>query len=197
MKEIVSPDKLRKSRIPPGQKLSDRLPVLHYNRVPEFDLETWRFTITGLVEKERELNFKEFSSIPRIRLLADIHWVTTWSILDTVWEGVQTLEIKKLVKVKPEAKYVLVSCDDGYTTNLSLKDFFGEDVVFTFKYAGDEIAPEHGFPVRLVVPRLYFWKSAKWASGIEFMAEDKPGFWESGGYHNRGDPWKEERYAGD
>lgn len=195
MKEIISPDTKRKNRIPPGQRVTNRWPVLHEGTVPSIDVATWTFTISGLVEKERTLDFTEFTALPRVKVFSDIHCVTRWSKLDNLWEGVGTQVIKELVDILPEARYVIVHAERGFTTNLSLQDFFAEDVLFAVKHDGEPLTPEHGYPVRLVVPRLYFWKSAKWVTGTEFMEKDRPGFWESYGYHNHGDPWKEERYS--
>ena len=191
---IRSPDTQRADRVPPGQRLTDKFPVLHHGSVPKINLNDWKFTISGLVDKPRQLTFNEFSSLKQSRLLADIHCVTTWSKLNTLWEGPGTSVIKELVSIKPEAKFVIVHAAGNFTTNLSLRDFFEPDVLFALKYDNKPLSPEHGFPVRLVVPRLYFWKSAKWVTGVEFVAEDRPGFWEAVGYHNHGDPWREERY---
>lgn len=151
--------------------------------------------IWGLVEKETRLSYQEFIGLPQVQVYSDIHCVTGWSKLDNIWQGVIAQEIKNLVILKPEAKYVLIHCDDDYYTNLTLDDFFQDDVVFALKHNNQEITPEHGYPVRLVVPKLYFWKSAKWVNGVQFLAKDTPGFWESRGYHNHGDPWLEERYS--
>lgn len=191
---ITSPDVKRKNRVPPGQTLTDDFPVLHYGTVPDIDITKWNFTISGLVEKEKVLNYEEFKSLPEIKVHADIHCVTGWSKLDTYWEGVSTRVLQDLVDIKPEAKFVLVHGAKGFTTNLSLKDFFSNDVLFALKFNDKVITLDHGFPVRLVVPRLYFWKSAKWVTGVEFLGKEKLGFWETHGYHAHGDPWKEERY---
>jgi DMSO/TMAO reductase YedYZ molybdopterin-dependent catalytic subunit len=169
--------------------------VLHYGSVPKDDPTRWSLTLFGLVEQERTLSFAEFLALPAVRVLSDVHCVTSWSRLDNLWEGVKTAALKDLVKILPEAKFAIVHAAGDFTTNLSLEDFFSSDVLLAVKHDGQAITPEHGYPVRLVVPRLYFWKSAKWVNGIEFTAEDRPGFWESHGYHNRGDPWKEERYG--
>lgn len=193
---VRSPDTERQNRIPPGQRLVTTWPVLHYGPVPRIDRAKWRLVISGLVAKERSLSWEEFISLPRVRVLSDVHCVTGWSRLDNLWEGVSTGTLKELVDILPAAKFVIVHAAGGFTTNLSLEDFFACDVLFALKHDGRELPPEHGGPVRLVVPRLYFWKSAKWVTGVEFTAEDRPGFWESAGYHNRGDPWKEERYSG-
>ena len=192
---IRSPDTLRANRLPPGQKLTDRFPVLHYGPAVKIDISKWKFSITGLVEKEKEINFAEFAGLKRVKVLSDIHCVTTWTKLDNHWEGPSTSIIKELVEIKADAKFVIIHAAGNFTTNLSLTDFFETDVLFAMKYENKPLTPEHGYPVRLVVPRLYFWKSAKWVTGVEFVAKDSPGFWESAGYHNHGDPWREERYG--
>lgn len=194
-KIIISPDTQRKNRVPPGQKLTEEFPVLHYNGIPKFDKSKWIFRIWGLVEKERKLTFDDFTALPHVKVFSDIHCVTTWSKLNNLWEGVSTSEVGKLVNVKSEAKFVMIYCSDDYYTNLSFQDFFQDDVLFALKYNKEDITPDHGYPVRLVVPRLYLWKSAKWVTGVQFLEKDIPGYWESRGYHNRGDPWKEERYS--
>jgi DMSO/TMAO reductase YedYZ molybdopterin-dependent catalytic subunit len=197
MKEdiIKSPDTERAERVPPGQKLTEKWPALHYGSVPKIDIDQWQFNILGLVEKERRLSYAEFTALPMVKVYSDIHCVTGWSRLDNLWEGVSSAQIKELVNILPEANFVMVHSTGGFSTNLSLDDFFQPDVLFAIKHNGEPLTKDHGYPLRLVVPRLYFWKSAKWVSGVEFMAEDKRGFWESGGYHNHGDPWKEERYS--
>jgi DMSO/TMAO reductase YedYZ molybdopterin-dependent catalytic subunit len=192
---IRSPDTERKDRIPPGQRATDKWPVLHHGRVPDIDVSSWVFTISGLVEREHRLSYQEFMLLPQVRVLSDIHCVTGWSKLDNLWEGVSTGIIRKLVNILPEAKFVIVHAAGGFTTNLALSDFFEPDVLFAIKHNGKLLTSEHGYPLRLIVPRLYFWKSAKWVVGIEFVDIDKPGFWESAGYHNHGDPWKEEHYS--
>ncbi len=192
---IKSPDTARKDRVPPGQKLTERWPALHHGSVPKIDISKWEFNIFGLVEQERKLSYGEFTALPQAKVFSDIHCVTGWSKLDNLWEGVASEQIKELVHILPEAKFVMVHSVGGFTTNLPLDDFFQPDVLFALKHNGETLTKEHGYPLRLVVPRLYFWKSAKWVTGVEFMAEDKRGFWESGGYHNHGDPWTEERYS--
>jgi len=196
LKRIISPDTLKQDRVPPGQRLTDKWPVLHYGSVPRIDVGKWSLKITGLVEKERTLTYDEFTALPRVEVFSDIHCVTTWSRLNNTWEGVSASVIKDLVGIKGEAKYIMVEGSGGFTTNLSLEDFFQEDVVFALKHDGQPLTAEHGGPVRLVAPRLYFWKSAKWVTGLRFMAENEPGFWERAGYHMHGDPWQEERYGG-
>ncbi len=192
---IVSSDTERENRVPPGQHLLERWPVLHHGSVPEIDEKAWKFKLSGLVEREAVFTFEEFMAFPRVDVMSDIHCVTRWSRLNNTWEGVSTSEIKDRVSILPEAKYVMVHGAQGFSTNLLLDDFFSEDVLFAVKHDGKDLTAEHGAPVRLVVPKLYFWKSAKWVTGVEFMAENKPGFWESKGYHMHGDPWKEERYS--
>jgi DMSO/TMAO reductase YedYZ molybdopterin-dependent catalytic subunit len=196
IKRIVSPDTQRQPRLPPGQKLTDKWPVLHYGKVPPVDTARWTFTITGLVEKERALTYDEFIALPQVEVFSDIHCVTTWSRFDNTWEGVSTGAIREIAGIKAEAKYVIVLGAGGFTTNLPLEDFFQPDVLFALKHDGKPLTADHGGPVRLVVPRLYFWKSAKWVTGLEFAAKDRPGFWEAGGYHMHGDPWRQERYRG-
>lgn len=192
---IRSPDTERKDRVPPGQSVTKKWPTLHYGTVPSTDVSTWTFAISGLIESDRRLTHAEFMSLPRVKVLSDIHCVTGWSRLDNLWEGLASSIIKELVRILPEARFVIVHALGGFTTNLSVGDFFQPDVLFALKHDDEPLSPEHGAPVRLVVPRLYFWKSAKWVTGVELTRDDRPGFWESAGYHNHGDPWKEERYS--
>ncbi len=194
---IISPDTQRNDRLPPGQRLTEKWPVLHYGKVPSVDIKAWTFTITGLVDTERTLTCDEFIALPHVEVFSDIHCVTTWSRYNNLWEGVSTGTIKDIVRIKPEAKYVFVLGGGGFTTNLPLNDFFQPDALFALKHDGKPLTPDHGAPVRLVVPRLYFWKSAKWVTGIKFVSKNEPGFWERNGYHMHGDPWQEERYSGD
>jgi len=192
---IKSPDTERKNRIPPGQRATENFPVLHYGGVPRIDPADWSLRLFGLVEREKSLSFSEFTAMPMVKVFSDVHCVTGWSRLDNLWEGVQSTALKDQVKILPEASFAIAHASGKFTTNLSLEDFFQEDVLFALKHNGRPLTPDHGYPVRMVVPRLYFWKSAKWVTGVEFTSEDRPGFWESHGYHNRGDPWKEERYG--
>ena len=192
---IVSPDTQRSNRIPPGQHLTEKWPVLHYGFIPNIQTNKWNMRIYGLVDREINLNYQAFLALPMVKVISDIHCVTTWSRLDNLWEGVSTSVIMNLVKISSEVKFVMVQAAGSFTTNLPINDFFESDVLFAIKHDNKEISADHGGPVRLIVPRLYFWKSAKWVTGLEFMAKDKPGFWESAGYHNHGDPWKEERYV--
>jgi DMSO/TMAO reductase YedYZ molybdopterin-dependent catalytic subunit len=194
---IVSPDVGRSQRVPPRQALTRKWPVLHYGPVPAFDRDRWTFHVFGLVEAPWQCSYEEFLALPRVKVHADMHCVTRWSKLDNVWEGVSTREVLKKVNLKPEARFVMVHAEHGFDTNLPLDDFLGGDCLFAWRHNGQDLEPDHGWPLRLVVPRLYAWKSAKWVRGIELMAEDRPGFWErweNGGYHMRGDPWAEQRF---
>lgn len=183
-----------RNRVPLGQDVTEEFPVLHYGRVPRIDIKAWRFSIFGLVDKEMELDWDVFRSLPTKETNGDIHCVTGWSKLDIKWEGVPAKEILKLVRLKPQARFVLVHASRGWTTNLALDELIRPEVLFAFNFNGNELTPEHGWPLRLVVPQLYFWKSAKWVTGLELIEKDQPGFWEQAGYHMHGDPWKEERY---
>ncbi len=194
-KVIRSPDTDRKDRVPPHQRVIKDWPVLHYGGVPRIDVSRWSFNIFGLVEEQLRLTFSEFERLPKAEVFSDIHCVTGWSRLDNLWEGVGSRAVSDLVRLLPTARFVMIHGAVGFTTNLSLEAFQETDVLFATKHDGRELSPDHGHPVRLVVPRLYFWKSAKWVTGIEFMAEERPGFWESNGYHIHGDPWREERYS--
>jgi DMSO/TMAO reductase YedYZ molybdopterin-dependent catalytic subunit len=194
---IVSSDVGRAERVPPRQALTRKWPVLHAGTVPAFDPARWTFHVFGKVERPWEGTHAEFVAQPRVRVLADMHCVTRWSKLDNTWEGVSTRQVMSHVRPLPEARFVMVHCEHGFTTNLPLDDFLDEDCLFAWKHNGQDLEPDHGWPLRLVVPRLYAWKSAKWVRGIELMTADRPGFWEDwshGGYHMRGDPWQEERF---
>jgi DMSO/TMAO reductase YedYZ molybdopterin-dependent catalytic subunit len=188
-------DPANKSRVPPGQTVTEGFPVLHYGRVPRFDPAKWDFSFFGLVEKPFKMSYDEFTALPKVRTKSDIHCVTSWSRLDNEWEGVPAVEVINRARLLAEAKYVIVHAEERFTTNLSLEDITREGVLFASKHDGANLSADHGWPLRLVVPHLYFWKSAKWVRGLEFIATDRPGFWETHGYHMRGDPWKEERYG--
>lgn len=194
-KIVESPDTKRRVRVPPGQYAVEDLPVLHLGYIPEVSQKSWSLRLWGLVQKEKTLSFEEFLSLPRIKVYSDIHCVTGWSKLDCLWEGVSALLLKELVGILPEARFALVHSADGYSTNLALKDLFQEDVLLATHLNGKILMREYGGPVKLVVPRLYFWKSAKWVTGVEFLEGETLGYWESRGYHPHGDPWKEERYG--
>ncbi len=182
-------------RLPPGQRVADGWPVLSYGGTPAIGLKEWTFQVTGLVEEPVFFTWDQFTSLPQITVVSDIHCVTGWSKFDNEWEGVAFNELMKHLRPKPEAQVVMVHSYGGYTTNVPLADLMGDDVLFALKHNGEPLPREHGGPCRLVLPKLYFWKSAKWVRGLVFMDRDRPGFWEARGYHLRGDPWKEERYA--
>jgi DMSO/TMAO reductase YedYZ molybdopterin-dependent catalytic subunit len=192
---IISPDTQRNQRVPPGQHLTEKWPVLHYGSIPDINITNWTLKIFGLVEEIKILNHQTFVALPMNKVFSDIHCVTTWSRLNNLWEGMVTAKLKNLVKISTTAKFVIVHAAGNFTSNLSIDDFFQPDVLLALKHNDEAISVDHGGPVRLIVPRLYFWKSAKWVNGIEFVEKDTPGFWESNGYHNHGDPWKEERYG--
>ncbi len=182
-------------RVPPGQTVTEGFPVLHYGNVPYYnDMSKWNMRLFGLVEEEITIPYKEIMATPRTEFANDIHCVTTWSKLDNVWEGIPVATIMNKVKLKAEAHYVMLHAEHGWSTNLPIEDFLRETSFFAIKHNGQLLTPEHGYPVRMVVPHLYFWKSAKWLRGIEFMEKDKPGFWEKNGYHMYGDPWLSQRY---
>ncbi|MEO8956549.1 MAG: sulfite oxidase-like oxidoreductase [Ktedonobacteraceae bacterium] len=181
-------------RLPPGQYLTQKWPVLSYERTPKSLPTDWKLKITGNVENPFELTWEEFLALPRTKLVTDIHCVTTWSRYDNDWEGVHIREILQRAKPLSSAKFVMAHSWTGYTTNLPLSDLDDDDVMIALKHDGENLEPEHGGPIRLLVPKLYFYKSAKWLDGLEFMETDRPGFWEQRGYHNHADPWQEERY---
>ena len=188
---IVSPDTRRERRLPPGQTRTRKWPVLDAHGTPDVDLEAWEFEAGGLVERPSKWSLDAFLQLPAVRVYADFHCVTRWSRLDNLWGGVSTRTIAEMVGVKPEAKFVVAEGHDyGWTTNLPLEYFLAEDSLFAWSHDGRPIPPEHGGPVRLIVPQLYAWKSAKWVKGVEFLGEDRAGFWEEGGYHMRGNPWQ-------
>jgi DMSO/TMAO reductase YedYZ molybdopterin-dependent catalytic subunit len=194
---VVSPDAKRSDRVPPGQSRTRKWPVLDASGPPAINLEQWRFRLTGLVGKDVEWTWKEFLELPRVRVFADFHCVTRWSRLGNLWEGVPTRALIDLAGgFSPEARFVLAyGYDRGWTTNLPLQDFLAEDSLIAILHDGEPLSTEHGGPARLIVPRLYAWKSAKWIRAVELIKDDRPGFWEANGYHMRGDPWTEERFG--
>lgn len=194
MKKPLTDEELR-TRVPPGQYLTDKFPVLSFGPTLRFNPAKWDFRVFGLVEEPLTFSYEQFRALPQSTEVADFHCVTTWSQLDNRWEGVKVRDLMKLVKLKPEARYVIIHCDGGYTTNLPLGDFLDDDVMLAHRHDGADLHPDHGFPLRLVVPKLYGWKSAKWVRAIEFTDVDRRGFWEVRGYHNHADPWTEERYS--
>jgi DMSO/TMAO reductase YedYZ molybdopterin-dependent catalytic subunit len=183
------------ARIPPGQYRTEKFPVLHYGSVPNTDLAKWDFKVFGQVDAPFTLTWDQFKTLPRKTVQTDIHCVTRWSKLDTAWEGVPIQEILRLAKVRPTATHVLAHSEQGYTTNLPLAVLDDDDVLLADTFDGLPLEKEHGWPLRLFVPKRYFWKSAKWIRGLEFLDRDQLGFWERYGYHNDADPWKEERYS--
>jgi DMSO/TMAO reductase YedYZ molybdopterin-dependent catalytic subunit len=184
-------------RLPPGQHLVLDWPVLDLGEQPQIGLDTWQLVIDGAVEHPVTLDWAQFEREPQSGKTSDIHCVTSWSRYDNRWDGVATRDILDLVMPKPEAHFVVLHSHDRYTTNITLEDFASEDAIIAHSWEGKPLTREHGAPARLVVPHLYFWKSAKWLRRIEFRIEDAPGFWEVNGYHNRADPWKEQRYSDD
>ena len=185
------------TRLPPGQYHTKRFPVLHAGSVPDIDLNTWDFTIDGLVAEPRTWTWPEFKEMPTQELTADIHCVTKWSKFDTNWSGVSVRHVWDLVEADPEATHVMVHAYHGFTANLPIEDFLRSGNMFAHTFDGRDLDLKHGYPLRLVVPHLYFWKSVKWVRGFTLIAEDEPGFWERNGYHMYGDPFKEQRYWGD
>lgn len=193
-------------RLPPGQSLTQKFPVLHYGPTPGFNPATWDFRVWGEVEEEVRWTWEEFNRLPRTKLVMDIHCVTRWSKFDTEWEGVslRTLVDQGLIKPKPTAQYVMQHAEYGFTTNLSLEIMLSENFLLATHYQGEPLTPDHGYPLRGVVGNIvnrndltvpYFWKGAKWLRGLEFMRQDRRGFWEQAGYHNRADVWNEERFG--
>jgi DMSO/TMAO reductase YedYZ molybdopterin-dependent catalytic subunit len=183
-------------RVPPGQTVTAKWPVLTYGDSPKVDTARWRFRIFGAVEIPRHWTWTEFSALPSVEIRSDVHCVTRWSRLDNRWRGVRPRDLLAEARPHPTARHVMVHAEPDYTTNLPLEALIEDDVLLATHHDGSPMPAEHGGPVRLVVPRLYFWKSAKWVTGFELMEKDRPGLWEGSGYHMRGDPWLEERFGG-
>jgi DMSO/TMAO reductase YedYZ molybdopterin-dependent catalytic subunit len=194
-KNKLDPEKA--SRVPPGQSLTERFPVLHYGPVPHTDLQKWDLKLFGQVDEPARFTWEEFLQLPTKTVTADIHCVTRWSKLDTTWRGVSSKELLNHIKLKPDAKFVIAHAEYGFTANMPLDVFLDDDVLLAYEYDGKPLELEHGYPLRLLVPKKYFWKSAKWLRGLEFKSSDALGFWERNGYNNNADPWKEERYSDD
>ena len=184
-----------RERLPPGQIVTRKWPVLHYATVPRVDLATWRFEVRGAVERPVSLTWGELLALPRRETACDMHCVTRWSRYDNVFEGVPVQDVLARAGINPGAAYVLVHAEQDYTTNLPLSDLDRPANLLALSHNGEPLTPEHGGPVRLLVPHLYLWKSAKWVTGFQLLEADYPGFWERNGYHMRGDPWQEERYG--
>jgi DMSO/TMAO reductase YedYZ molybdopterin-dependent catalytic subunit len=181
--------------VPPGQHVTDKFPVLTFGPIPRIDLDTWRFRVFGLVEEELTLDWTQFMTLQKTVVDAEFHCVTQWSRLENRWEGVAFKDLMKVIKPQSKARFVMAHCYGGYTTNLALDVLMEEDVLFATCHDGEILSLEHGGPLRLVVPKRYAWKSAKWVNGLEFMVDDSPGFWEARGYNMHADPFKEERFS--
>jgi len=182
-------------RLPPGQSLTLKWPVLHYGSVPRFDREGWDFRVYGLVGNPLTLSWAEFNALPKLERTSDFHCVTRWSRFDNHWNGVAFREILGRARPLPSAKYVLVHAEQGFTANIPLADLDQDEVLLATHHDGEPLSGDHGYPLRLIVPHLYAWKSVKWVRGLEFLDHDAAGFWEQNGYHMYGDPWKEQRYS--
>jgi DMSO/TMAO reductase YedYZ molybdopterin-dependent catalytic subunit len=183
------------ARLPPGQYLTEKWPVLHAGDIPTVDLATWDFRVWGEVEEALHLSWEELNALPAVDVTQDIHCVTRWSRFDTTFRGIPWSAVQALVRPKPSARFAIAHAEQGYTANVPASFLAQEGAMLATHADGEPLAPEHGWPLRLVVPGKYFWKSAKWLRGIELTATDQPGFWERYGYHNDADPWKEERYG--
>jgi DMSO/TMAO reductase YedYZ molybdopterin-dependent catalytic subunit len=182
-------------RIPPGQYRTEKFPVLHYGSVPKTDLATWDFKVYGLVDSPFTLTWDQFRALPRKTVGTDIHCVTRWTKLDTTWEGVPIQHVLELAGLRPGVTHVVAHSEQGYTANMPFSVLDDDDVLLADTFDGQPLELEHGYPLRLLVPKRYFWKSAKWVRGLEFLDHDQLGFWERYGYNNDADPWKEERYS--
>lgn len=188
------PEGVDAARIPPGQTVSQKWPVLHFGPEPKVDLETWDLKVFGLVEEELNLSYPAVRALPQKSIQADVHCVTSWSRLGDSWQGVAIRQILDRVRPRPQAKYVMAHCEFGYTTSIPLPVLDDDDVLLCHGWNGSDLTVEHGFPLRLLVPKRYLWKSAKWLRGLEFMAQNRLGFWEQRGYHDGADPFLEQRY---
>ena len=182
-------------RLPPGQSLTLKWPVLHEGSIPRFEPSRWDFRVFGLVKNPVKLSWEDFSRLPRVAITSDFHCVTRWSRFDNQWEGVAFREIMKLAVPEQATKYLLAHAEQGYTANIPLADLDRDNVLLATHHDGRPLEPEHGYPLRLIVPHLYAWKSVKWVRGLEFLPRDVPGFWEQNGYHMYGDPFQEQRFG--
>ncbi|MBI4688490.1 MAG: sulfite oxidase-like oxidoreductase [Nitrospirae bacterium] len=187
---------MKKDRLPPGQELREDFPVLHYGHVPSFNEKRWDFRVTGLIKNSLQWTFDEFKALPAVEITTDFHCVTGWSKFNIKWKGVLFKTLSPIVMPFESVRFVSIIAEFGYTANMPLDAAMDEDVIFAYECDGKPLTPEHGYPLRLVVPKRYAYKSAKWVRGIEFLDADKPGFWEIRGYSNSADPWKEERFEG-
>lgn len=184
-------------RVPPGQYVTEQFPVLTVGRPPKFDPTTWDLRVTGLVDTPQRFDWETFRALPTTTVTTDIHCVTRWSKLGTTWTGVSLRHLESLAGVRAEARYVIFHCDGGYSANVPIAAARADEAMLTYEYEGEPLTREHGFPVRSFIPSLYFWKSAKFLRIVEYVADDRPGFWEQNGYHNDADPWLEQRHWGD
>ncbi|WP_062046616.1 sulfite oxidase-like oxidoreductase [Bacillus sp. JCM 19034] len=184
-------------RLPRGQVLTEKFPILHEGDVPTYDLDNWDLKITGKVNKEVSLKYEDILNMPQIDITVDIHCVTRWSRFNNTFTGVRFRDFLKEIGVQPKSNYVMLKGDYDYTSNIELDDLMGDDILLAHSFEGKPLTDKHGWPLRLVVPHLYFWKSVKWLRGFEFIDENEPGFWEQNGFHLRGDPFKEERFSGE
>ena len=190
------PQRNQGERVPPGQFLTEKFPVLHYGATPSYPtLDRWDFRVFGLVGQKQTYSWAQMMEMPTITQTVDIHCVTRWSKLDTTWTGIGWRGFIQRIDILPSATHVMVHGENGYTTNIALDVLDDDDTMLAYLYNGQPLEPEHGYPMRMLVPKKYFWKSAKWIRGVEFMQGDRPGFWEDAGYHMHGDPWKEERFG--
>ena len=186
----------QEGRLPPGQSLTLKWPVLHYGSVPRFDPSSWDFRVSGLVEDPVRLNWVEFNALPKVQRTSDFHCVTRWSRFDNRWDGVAAQELLRRARPFPSATHVLIHAEQGFTANVPLADLDREEVLLATHHDGEPLPADHGYPLRLIVPHLYAWKSVKWVRSLELLSHDQPGFWEQNGYHMYGDPWKEQRFSG-
>ncbi len=193
-KFFQKPDLEQSHRVPPNQYLTKGFPVLTYGDTPQISPDEWEFRVWGLAAP-KTLTWEDFMSLPHADFTKDFHCVTRWSKLDVQWTGIKVTDFMEQVELDPKAAFIMEHCYGGYATNLPLEDFLREENFFAFQLFGEPLPPEHGGPMRLIVPHLYAWKSAKWINGLEFLEQDEMGFWERNGYHRRGDPWQEERYS--
>ncbi|MBP1992258.1 sulfite oxidase-like oxidoreductase [Paenibacillus eucommiae] len=197
---VKEADQHLEGRLPPGQFATERFPILHEGDVPEYDIEKWELRVFGEVEEAKTFSFAELMALPQTRINCDIHCVTRWSKFDTVWEGVLFRDFLSAAGIhydKESIRYVMFHADSDYETNVPLDDLLQDNILLAHTYNGKPLTDKHGWPLRLVIPHLYFWKSAKWLTGIEFMKEDRPGFWERNGFHNYADPFREQRFSGE
>jgi DMSO/TMAO reductase YedYZ molybdopterin-dependent catalytic subunit len=190
-------DQALADRLPPGQISTERFPILHEGEVPVYTMEQWDLQVFGEVAENLTFSYEQLMSLPKTKVICDIHCVTRWSKLDTTWEGILFRDFYERLNVKPEAKYVMLHADSDYETNVPLADLMGDQILLATHYDRKPLTNKHGWPLRLLVPHLYFWKSAKWIRGIEFMKEDRPGFWEQNGFHIYADPFEEQRFSGE